>query len=178
MRRALHRMNSMVNDLSEVTTLEAGAIALQRSPVALNAFLPELLHRNRGVIEIDRVTLELAPDLPPVFADADRLERILLNLLTNAQKYSPGGTPIRVRVTPHEGEVVVHVIDCGQGIPAADLPYIFDCFYRSRYKRCAEGLGLGLYFTRMLVEAHGGHLDVDSAIDRGSTFRFTLPVAD
>ena len=116
-------------------------------------------------------------DLPRVRADYDRLERIFVNLLTNAMKYSTPGTPVCISAIRQEDQVLVNVIDQGQGIPAEELSHLFERFYRVKATRKIEGLGLGLYITRMLVEAHGGQIRVESELGRGSTFSFTLQVA-
>lgn len=177
LRRALQRMSAMVTDLTEVTLLDSGGIPLQREPVLLTRYLPELLQQNAGIIDPHRVITSLPGYLPPVLADQQRLERILMNLLINAVKYSAHNSPIHIRVYLQPGEVVVSVIDCGQGIPSDDLPHLFDRFFRSSYKRKGEGIGLGLYITKALVEAHGGRIWVESELEKGSTFSFTLPVA-
>jgi len=99
-----------------------------------------------------------------------------MNLLTNAQKYSTPETPIRVQARKEGDTIAIHVIDHGQGIHPDDLPQLFDRFYRAKGERRAEGIGLGLYITKLLVEAHGGTIDVVSEVGKGSTFSFTLPV--
>ena len=109
-------------------------------------------------------------------ADADRLDRMLLNLLTNAQKYSDPGTPVQVRALPREHEVVISVTDQGGGITPEDLPHLFSRFYRAKGARRADSIGLGLYITRLLVEAHGGDVRVESEPGKGSTFSFSLPI--
>ncbi len=176
LRRALRRMNVMVDDLTEVTRLDA-SIPLQKEPVALPAYLTELVQRHAPVLDLARIQLDLPDALPPVPADPARLERILINLLLNAQKYSDAGTPIRVSACRREGDLLLRVSDRGQGIPCEDQPHIFDRFYRSKYKRRADGIGLGLYITRALVEAHGGRIQVESTPGQGSTFAFSLPLA-
>ena len=189
LQRALRRMSGMIDDLTEVTHLETGELRLQREPVSLADWLPQLLQRNQAVLATPRMHLELPPDLPPVAADPFRLERILLNLLDNAQKYSPPDTPIRIRARRQDGEVLVSVADQGQGIPPEDMPFIFDRFYRASHERKSVGIGLGLYITRALVEAHampspegkamvGGSIWAESELGKGSTFYFTLPVAE
>ncbi|MDA8216407.1 MAG: ATP-binding protein, partial [Dehalococcoidales bacterium] len=108
-------------------------------------------------------------------ADANRLERVLTNLLSNALKYSED--TIRVTVGADADELTVAVADKGRGIAKEDLPHLFDRFYRVGQSRRMEGLGLGLYITKMLVEAHGGRIWVDSEVGKGSTFSFTLPLS-
>jgi signal transduction histidine kinase len=123
------------------------------------------------------MTLDISTALPAVKADVDRLERIFINLLLNAQKYSSPDTPIRVQAQHLGAEIVIAVSDQGQGVDADALPHLFELFYRAAKGRKAEGLGLGLYITRKLVKAHGGCIQVESEVGKGSTFTFTLPVA-
>jgi PAS domain S-box-containing protein len=175
--RGIMRMDVMIDDLVEVARLEGGQLTLKPRPVALPEYLPAFMSRNAGILSPERSVLDVPGDLPLVLADDVRLERILTNLLTNAQKYSAPATPIRVHVY-HTGETVtISIADQGQGIHPDDIPHLFDRFYRAKGERRAEGIGLGLYITRLLVEAHGGRIGVESALGNGSTFSFTLPVA-
>lgn len=174
--RGIQRMNVMIQDLVDLARLEGRQMQLVPHRISLAAYVDELLQRAGGVLHIVRMHTDFPPDLPPVAADYDRLERICLNLLSNAQKYSAPDTPIVIRAFVREEMVIVSVIDQGCGITAADLPRLFQRFYRARGERIAEGIGLGLYITRMLVEAHGGRIWVESVPDVGSTFSFTLPV--
>jgi len=177
--RSVKRLDAMIDDLVEAARLEGGQLSLRPRPVPLLAFLPAFLTRNAGVLQLDRIVLELAEALPPVTADEARLERILINLLTNAQKYAKPDTPIRLAARVLDDGVIISIVDQGQGIHPDDLPRIFDRFYRARStERKAEGIGLGLYITRLLVEAHGGQLRVESEEGKGSTFSFSLPVAE
>ncbi|HVI95961.1 MAG TPA: ATP-binding protein, partial [Anaeromyxobacter sp.] len=131
----------------------------------------------RGGLDADRVRLEIAPDVPHLLADPHRLERIVVNLLSNALKYSPGQAEVVVEVSGVEGGVAIAVLDRGVGIAPEDLPHVFDRFFRARGARRPEGLGLGLYITRLLVEAHHGRVEVTSQLGQGSTFRVVLPAA-
>jgi len=175
--RGVRRMNVMIQDLVDMARLESGQFLLDRTPVKLRPFIGNLLNRLEGALDVRRVSLEVPPDLPPASADEDRLERIFTNLLSNAVKYSEPGAPIRVSGCRRDGVVEVDVSDQGRGIDPDDLPRIFDRFYRARSGRTGEGLGLGLYITRMLVEAHQGRIHAESEPGKGSTFSFTLPVA-
>jgi len=174
--RAVQRLNAMIQDLVDMARLEGGQMQLERQAVALAPFVQDLLRRLAGTLDVGRIVIEVPPDLPPVCADYNRLERILLNLLSNALKYSPAGTTVRIRAEARETEVVVAVIDQGRGIMPDDLPKLFQRFYRTTAERRTEGLGLGLYITRLLVEAHGGRIWVESEVGKGSTFTFTLPI--
>ncbi len=171
------RMNSMIQDLVDSARLESGQLILDKEPVALAFFLHDLLERSEVAIDTERVEVQSGPEVPPVLADASRLERIMINLLSNALKYSDPDSRVLVRAERGDGYVTVSVQDHGPGIDLQDLPRIFDRFFRSRGGRKTEGLGLGLYITRMMVEAHGGHIWVESESGTGSTFYFTLPMA-
>ena len=113
-----------------------------------------------------------------MLADPDRLERIVVNLVSNALKYSPDDQPVVVSFLERAGRVVVSVADHGEGIPADEVPHLFERYYRSdRTSGQREGIGLGLYITKRLVEAHGGTVQVHSAQGKGTVFSFDLPVA-
>ena len=174
--RGVKRMDMMIEDLVDAARLEGGQMRLKLQTISLPAYLPELLARNAAALQAERIRLDLPNDLPTVRADDTRLERILLNLLSNAQKYAAPSTPIRVHVQQTDDELTIAVIDQGQGIHPDDLPHLFERFYRARGERRAEGIGLGLYISRLLVEAHGGHIRVESELGKGSTFTFTLPL--
>ena len=126
---------------------------------------------------IRRIAIEAADESSCiVFAEAPRLERCVLNLMTNALKYSAADSPVRLRLFREQGRVVLDVIDCGIGIAPETAKRLFDRYYRSPGgKAQAEGLGLGLYIARLIVEAHGGRIEVLSEIGKGSTFRLILP---
>jgi signal transduction histidine kinase len=110
--------------------------------------------------------------------DIERFERATINLITNALKYSPPESTVVVRVSRSNEEALVSVHDQGWGIPADELPYVFDRFYRAKTgKKVGEGLGLGLYIARLIAEAHGGRIWVESEVGKGSTFVFSLPLA-
>jgi signal transduction histidine kinase len=171
------RMDTMIHDLMEMARVEGGQLRLARQPIDIAAYLPELLARLEPALPVARVTLELAAGLPPVSADPDRLDRIVTNLLSNALKYSEPDAPVAVRATAADGVVALAVRDNGRGIPAEHLPRIFERFYRIDDARKADGLGIGLYITRLLAEAHGGQIAVESQPGAGSTFTCSLPRA-
>ncbi|OPZ84761.1 MAG: Sensor histidine kinase YycG [bacterium ADurb.Bin429] len=174
--RSAKRMNAMIQDLVDVTRLESGQLPLELHSVNLREYLQNLLSRTELMIDYARISLEIPLELPPVRADYNRLERIVVNLLSNALKYSTPGTPVLVHARQEDGMVRVSVTDEGAGIPPEDLPLLFQRYYRTKSTRTKEGIGLGLYITRLLVEAHGGRVWVESDVGKGSTFSFTLPV--
>ncbi len=128
-------------------------------------------------MEVERIRVEIPADLPPVDADPNRLERILLNLFINSLKYGKPGTEVVVRARRTGREMEISVIDRGVGIAPEDLPHVFERFFRARGARKTEGLGMGLYITRLLIEAHGARIWAESEPGKGSTFSFTLPLA-
>jgi signal transduction histidine kinase len=131
--------------------------------------------RAAAIFDIGRMQIEMPPELPTVSADFFRLDRIIMNLISNALKYSDPGTPVHITVQPGDGEVTIAVRDQGRGIDPEVLPHLFGRFYRAPGTQREEGIGLGLYITRRLVEAHGGRIWVDSEPGVGSTFAFSLP---
>ncbi|MGC3999915.1 MAG: ATP-binding protein [Anaeromyxobacter sp.] len=176
--RSCERMNGMIQDLVETTLLEAGQLRLQRSAVDLRELVSEVLERLRGGLEVDRIQVSCAPGLPCARADGPRIERLLVNLLSNALKYSPPQSAVQVRLElAGPGEVALAVCDRGIGIAPEDLPRIFDRYFRAAGARRPEGLGLGLYIARRVTEAHGGRISVESQLGQGSTFRVVLPAA-
>jgi signal transduction histidine kinase len=172
---ATRRMDRMLRDLADAARSESGNLGLARSAVELKPFVDAFLEVADGVLERSRVENAIPASLPRVLADPDRLDRILVNLVGNALKYSQE----RVVVSARNGGgdfVHVSVADEGPGITPEDLPRIFDRYYRGQ-RHEGEGLGLGLFIVRKLVEAHGGRIWAESQPGRGSTFTFTLPAA-
>ena len=170
------RMATMLNDLVESALLEAGKLRLERTPVDLAALLHDLRERLPTPSDAERIRLDLPVHVPRILGDPDRLERVFVNLLTNALKYSAPGTEVVVRIHPEDGAVVVEVEDRGQGIAPADVPHLFERYFRAAGTSHFEGMGLGLYTARMLAEAHGGTVEVSSVPGVGSVFRVRLPV--
>jgi signal transduction histidine kinase len=171
---AARRMERMLRDLSDSARSESGTLELTPRPLDLAPFVAEFLAISDGVLDGARVENAVPIAMPPVLADPDRLDRILANLVGNALKYSRGA--VRVTAEEADGEVRIAVADRGPGVAADDLPRIFERYYRGQ-RHEGEGLGLGLYIVRKLVEAHGGRIWAESRPEVGSTFTFTLPVA-
>jgi NtrC-family two-component system sensor histidine kinase KinB len=174
------RLERLIGDLLDVSRVESGQLALQRDETDLVSLSRAAADQAQALTRAHEVRFE-GPD-EPLFGwwDRDRLAQVLQNLLTNATKYSPDGGTIVVRVAGDGGEVRVSVADQGPGIAPEALPNLFRRFYRTAEAKIsgAEGLGLGLYISRSLVEAHGGRIWAESIPGQGSTFTFTLPRAD
>lgn len=173
------RLAGLVDGILEVQRLRSGRLELHRAAVDLHE-LVEAAWNGLGTSPGHALVLVVPLAAPTVLADRDRLHQVLVNLLSNARKYSPDGGTITVRVTPGEGQVEVAVADRGLGVPAAALPHLFDDFYRVERaeQQAIAGSGLGLAICRKIVEAHGGTIRAQSAgAGRGTTVRFTLPLA-
>lgn len=173
---AAHKMNAIIQDLVDSARFESGQMEIEKRPLDVAPFIAGMLKRNAPVLGSSRVSAEVPEDIPTIQADPDRLERIVINLLSNALKYSPPEKCVTLKVEQEGPMVVFSVIDQGEGIAPEDLPHIFQTFYRASGGRKAGGLGLGLYITKMLVEAHGGRISVGSELGKGSTFSFTIPL--
>ncbi|HEY2332905.1 MAG TPA: ATP-binding protein [Acidimicrobiales bacterium] len=167
------RVTRLITELLDISRLETGRLSLRRQDVDLTALAATVVDKLAFEHADLEVAIEFPADFPLVYADADKIEQVLTNLVENAAKYaSPTGMRIVGSVGP--GEVAVAVEDRGSGIPAADLPRVFTRFFRRDHGR-PTGSGLGLWISRGLVEAHGGRLTATSIEGTGSIFRFTLP---
>lgn len=167
------RVTRLVTELLDISRLETGRLVLRRQMVDLPALAASVVEKVRiGIPELE-CTVRFDDDVPRVYADPDKVEQVLTNLVENAAKY---GSPTSMLVSGeiHSDVVAVAVRDAGEGIPTEDLPRVFTKFFRRDHGR-PTGTGLGLWISRGLVEAHGGDLTASSVIGEGSTFRFTLP---
>jgi signal transduction histidine kinase len=176
------RLGRLVDQLLELSRLESGEVPLHREMVPLRPLVSRVLSeievtRQRHDVELEQ---EVPDDLPPVFADAERVHQVLFNLLDNAVRFTPSGGRVCVSAWGHNGSVDVAVRDTGPGIAAEHLPRLFDRFYRVDTARSRDegGTGIGLAIARSVIEAHGGRIWADSEPGQGSTFTFELPVAD
>jgi signal transduction histidine kinase len=152
---------------------------LHRTLGSISSIIAEAVEEIHPVAEAKGQVLHfsLAPaDLPMLEIDVDMIRRVLINLLENAVKYTRSGGQITLAASRRQSQVCVSVSDTGPGIPPRDQQRIFDKFARLHQEGYAKGLGLGLAFCRLAVEAHGGRIWVESEVGQGATFSFTLPV--
>jgi histidine kinase len=177
------RLARLVDDLQELSRVEAGTFPLDIQPVELSALVQTTLKQFTSQAQAKGIELrsDLQPDLPLVLADWDRITQVLTNLVGNAMQYTPAGGQITILSGRNQDEVRVSVVDTGIGIPADQLPHLFTRFYRvdkSRSRQAGGGSGIGLTIARHLVESHGGRIWAESFGEgKGSSFTFTLKVA-
>jgi signal transduction histidine kinase len=175
------RMTAIINDLLDVSRLEAGQIKLNRTPLDFAIAVENVAAGFDPLIAAKRQTLrlDLPTDLPPAWADSERIAQVLANLVSNAHKFTPEDGTITIAVRRQDDLLRVSVADTGVGLSADERARLFTKFYRvdKVASRQAGGTGLGLSITRALVELHGGTIGVESAPGQGSTFSFTLPLA-
>jgi signal transduction histidine kinase len=178
-RSETERLNVLIGDLFELSRIEAGAIELHPETASLYDLISDTLRSMGPRASSKRVVLDgdVPPNLPMVRIDLGRIQRVLVNLVDNAIRHTPESGRITLTAVDVGREVQVDVADTGEGIAEADLPAIFDRFYRSEKSRSrdAGGAGLGLAIARGLVEAQGGRIWVQSTKGQGSVFSFTLP---
>ncbi len=175
----LWRLGRLVDDLLTMSRLDDAAYEFELAPLGLNALLSEIVTEQALGAAKQSLSLALTgdDDTPSTLADRAELKRALANLVENAVRYTPVGGRVSLRAFRSGNFVVAEVSDTGIGISPADLPHIFDRFYRADSARVMEkgGTGLGLSIARKIAEAHGGRIEVESALGKGSTFRLYLP---
>ena len=176
--RSAQRMNRLIQDLLDVSIMEAGRVNLERRALSPQALAQEAVDLNapRAAARSIRLEVAVAQGTPRVSADPDRMIQVLSNLIDNAIRFTPDGGRIAVIVRAVEGGVQFGVADTGSGIPADDLPHLFDSFWRGG--NGSGGTGLGLAIARGIVEAHGGTIWAESTPGQGSVFNFTVPAID
>ncbi|HLF28870.1 MAG TPA: GAF domain-containing sensor histidine kinase [Anaerolineae bacterium] len=173
------RLTSMINEFLDLARLQSGRARLAHEPIDVSALvrdcvsvmLPQAQQKNI------RIGVDAPAALPPVKGDRGRLKQVLVNLLSNAVKYTASNGQVAVRVSQIDSTICIAIKDTGRGIPAVDLPHIFDKFYRvPDSEGWATGTGLGLSITQEIIEAHGGRIEVESQVGIGTTFTLVIPL--
>ncbi len=182
------RMATLIADLSDISRIEAGRIQFEFEALSLASIVDDIVHSSLHQIEArkQRINVEIADDLPPVWGDRNRIAQILSNLLTNAYKYTPAGGEITIRVKNGFGldgnsvEAHLEVQDTGVGIHPEDREKVFEKFFRAKDEavRDETGGGLGLSIVKNLVEMQGGDISFESEVGKGTTFYVTFPFAE
>jgi signal transduction histidine kinase len=181
MHAAAKRLTKLVEELLDVSRIEEGRVELKRQPISVKAAVKLVLSDFRIHPTGHRFEERYLDPLPPILADLDKLTQILMNLISNAVKYSPQGGPITISVTAADGTVRLSVADQGLGLPAEELPRVFERFHRvqAEDRQQIPGTGLGLYITKRLIELQDGRIWAESAgPGRGSTFHIEMPAAE
>jgi PAS domain S-box-containing protein len=176
--RAAERMNQLVGELLDSASIDADRLVLDRRHVSVAPFVRDTVEILQPLCTTKHLllTCELPPRLPTIFADLDRLQRVLSNVIDNAIKFTADGGAILIRAAPAGAFVEFSIADTGTGIAPEDLPHVFERFWQAG-RAGRRGTGLGLAIAKGIVEAHGGRIWVHSHPGTGSTFHFTVPVA-
>jgi signal transduction histidine kinase len=173
---AIARLNATIDEISDVARLQVGqALDLQLEDLDVRAVVRAVAAEYNAVAKAPRVAVQTPAAAVLVCGDRVRLLRVLHNLIGNAVKYSPQGTPVDVDVQTQEQQAVITVRDQGVGIPADELPHIFTRFFRASTALSVQGTGIGLAGSRAIIEQHHGHITVESAVGQGTTVTVCLP---
>jgi PAS domain S-box-containing protein len=177
--RAAERMNRLIQDLLEVKRIEGGNLTLEKRLTDPSEVVSEAIELLRPIASASSVRLEsdVSPDIPMITVDSPRIQQVLSNLVGNAIKFTPAGGQIVLSARPAEREACFVVADTGPGIAPDAIPHIFGRFWQAK-RADRRGIGLGLTIAKGIVEAHGGRIWVESQLGSGSSFYFTIPVAE
>ncbi|MEH7437263.1 ATP-binding protein [Neobacillus drentensis] len=173
------RMGRLVNELLDLARMEAGHLQLTFEEVDLSSFINRIIHKFQGLAKDNEIqlTVELGSGISTVSFDPDRIEQVLTNLIDNAIRHTPKGGLVKLTVSNEEQAIKIEVKDSGSGIPEEDLPFVFERFYKADKARTRgrAGTGLGLAIAKNIIDAHRGHISVQSKMGLGTTFSFLLP---
>ncbi|MFD0763281.1 PAS domain S-box protein [Mucilaginibacter lutimaris] len=174
--RQIKKLNDLVSDLLDISKIQAGKLQFTLATLDLCQVTRDAIELIAYSNQTHRVVLKTELETLPIQGDAQRIEQVILNLLTNAIRYSPGKYEVEVHLSQENGLAKLSVRDQGIGIPADKLEQIFSRFYRVTENKNISGLGLGLYLSQQIVERHHGHIWAESTPGEGSVFYFTLPI--
>ncbi|MFZ4794917.1 MAG: sensor histidine kinase [Blastocatellia bacterium] len=176
------RLRHLVNDLLDLSKIEAGMMKLHREMVSPESMGEAVLEQLITYAAQSGVILRnhISPNLPDVYCDERRIEHVLINLISNAIKFTPHGGQVTMTAESASKQVIFCVADTGSGIPSEALPRIFDKFFQvhTSTETGIKGTGLGLAIVKHIVELHGGEVSCESEIDKGSRFYFSLPASE
>jgi two-component system sensor histidine kinase KdpD len=170
------RLSRLIANLLDLTRLDSGALQVRKELCPLEEIVGSALHRLRAQVAGREIRVDLPPDVLLVPVDPVLIEQVFVNLLENALRYSPAGSPLEVTAAVHGDDVAIAVADRGNGIPPGEEEQIFERFYRLADGARSDSTGLGLTICRAIVRAHGGRITAENRAGGGSVFRFTLPL--
>jgi signal transduction histidine kinase len=177
--KQVNKLTDLISDLLDVSKIQTGKLELSRSDFDLSSLLNDVVDNIQKTTLQHQIFLYTNNKKLMVNADRDRIEQVVINLLANAIKYSPNAKNITVAADIKDKNIVVSVKDHGIGIPQDDIDNVFTRFFRVRgLASTFAGLGIGLYISSEIIKRHGGDIWVESEIDKGSTFYFTIPAAE
>jgi len=175
------RLVALINDMLDISRIESGRVVLNIEPLSIQDLIADIVGTFMTIIDQSDIdlSLEIEKDLEAAAGDRNRAGQVLTNLVSNAIKYSPNGGKVTIRAWSTENEIMVSVTDTGIGISLKDQEQLFNKFYRvdSSYTQEIGGTGLGLSICKSIIELHGGRIWIDSILDEGSSFGFSLPTA-
>ena len=178
-RNSAEQMERLIKDLLEVKRIEAGQLSVERDRASVAPLVNEAIELLANIAEGKNVELRavIPNELPPIYADRERVLQAFSNLVGNAVKFTPPGGVVRIEAEARDDTVIFSVADTGTGISEADLPHVFDRYWQAKSRRRGrQGIGLGLVIVKGIVEAHGGKIWAESEVGVGSRFSFSLPV--
>jgi two-component system phosphate regulon sensor histidine kinase PhoR len=173
--RQAARMQELIDLLLDLSRLEAGRLKIQAAPVNLTDLIKRVVEMVQSTADLHRIDMRLPREPVSIQGDERRLEQVLMNVLTNAVRYSPDGGTVTLSLECQSDRVRISVADTGVGIAPDSLARVFERFYRAASTPLPTGMGIGLYITRGIVEEHGGKIGVESELGKGSTFTVELP---
>lgn len=181
MRDETVRLERLIKDLLDLSRLQSGGISLEREALSLAEVVQGVCQMFRQKIDQKEINLivDNSPDLPQVYGSGDRLTQLVVILLDNALHHTPAGGSIKISTEESDTHIVLKIIDSGTGIPAEDLPYIWERFYKvdKAHKRTEAGTGLGLAIAREIIDLHGATVEVESFLGLGTTFSIRFPLS-
>ncbi len=172
------RLNRLITNLLDVSRIEAGALKINRQPTDLQELIGSVLAQLGNRSRLHPINMDLPSDLPTVWVDSPFMVQALLNILDNAIKYSPEGSPIEIHGDKKDRRILLEIADRGMGIPEKDLAHIFEKFYRVRRPDKISGTGLGLSISKGIIETHGGFVVAENRSGGGTIIRISLPVGE
>lgn len=173
--KQINKLNFLIDDLLDITKIQAGKLVIKPGKFRVLSAMHEWVESASFSSNSHQIKIEATEDYE-IEADKNRLEQVVINLISNAIKYSPGAEKVIINITNEEQSVRVAVIDFGIGIQKDKIPFVFDRFFRAKEEHIFSGLGLGLYISSEIIKQHGGTIGVTSEENKGSCFWFTLPI--